>query len=73
VAEVLVDEAERDLLERGVDRGDLGEDVAAVGVVVVVEAQVNALRAQAGALGRVVAFLPASDRRAAVTRRSERA
>jgi hypothetical protein len=72
VAEVLVDEAERDLLERGVDRGDLGEDVDAVGVVVD-EAQVNALRAQAGALGRVVAFLPASDRRAAVTRRSERA
>jgi hypothetical protein len=33
VAEVLVDEAERDLLQRGVDGSDLGEDVDAVGVV----------------------------------------
>lgn len=33
MAEVLVDEAERDLLQRGVDGSDLGGDVDAVGVV----------------------------------------
>jgi hypothetical protein len=57
VAEVLVDEAEGDLLEGGVDGGDLGEDVDAVGVFVDQALQAADLAFDLAETGEVVVLL----------------